>query len=437
MIYNQIGNNTASLQYQDDPLAKTIQPDYKKLSMSAWGIPELEDMDKFAPKMDENLDTVPDEYTQYVNNFNDLTSTAQKFMKLGVDITKPSLNPQENAAHMEWLKSYNDNVALGKKLQQSRKIREAVQSAGTKDVFTNQVPDEVLTTTDPYVFRGDLSGLKSLVDSRSRTRDYYYSKEDEKGALDEIQQTLDAIDTWELQQTNNNPAFAPQVKAQAELARAQIKGARYDKYKNDLVGLKQQALNDTKAYRDAQLAIQRDALVLRQNQSTGVPFETESLIRNAGMGDQQSIDLINEFYGKDTKGVLNGASINVVNGSDIINGNIEYKDGDNVKTIKTTKLKNKDGSIHEVKETGKYFVRFDENGNRYITPVNETTIRSMSQGIIGKVTEAGVSKNKTSNLWSEEETEISDVPINSKNKSGSSITIKTNNTNSTKKKVTW
>lgn len=438
MVYSQIGNNTASLEYKDDPLAKTIQPDYGKLSMSAWGIPQLDDIDKFAPKMDENLDTVPPEYTQYINNFNDLTSTAQKFMKLGVDITKPSLKPEENAAHLEWLQAFNDNVALGKKLQQSRKIRESVQSAATKDVYTNPVADEMLTSTDPYVFKGDLSGLKSLVDSRSRQRDYYYSKEDEQSANDEIQQTLDAIDQWEMQQINNNPAFEKQVQAQAQLARAQIKGARYDKYKNDIVGLKKQQIANTKAYQDAKLAIARDALSLKENQSTGVPFETESLIRSAGTGDQQSIDLINQFYGKDAKGASTGASIEVVNGSDILNGK-EYKDGDEVKVIKTDKLKNKDGTIHTVKETGKYFLRFDGNGNRYITPVNETTVKSLTQGLIGKIVEAGVSKNKTSNLWSDEETEITDVPINTKNTNSKGITIKTSNTNgnSQKKKVTW
>lgn len=407
MIYGSLGNNTAGLEYKKDPLADTIAPDYKKLSMSAWGMPDLDKMDKFAPKMDENLDTVPQEFNDYVKGLSDVTATVQKFMKLGIDLTKPSLDPQENAAHLELMQQYNDVLALGKKLQQSRKIREAVQTAATKDVYTNPVSNELLTTEDPYVFKGDTSGLQKLVDSRSKNRDYYYSKSDEGQANSEIEQTLNAIDGWEAQQINNNPSFEKQVKAQADLARAQIKGARYDQYKNDKIdlekqglALKEKAINNTDAYHRGLLDMARKTFGWKQSQSAPIEFDTESLIRKAGTGDVQAIDLINKYIGVDDKGKKTSESLTVVKGSDL-NNDKGY-------------LTQPDGSAIKIDPNQNYFIRVDAHKKRYATPVNDISIKSYTQGMIGKALEAGTQENKTSNLWSEDETEISDTPINAK-----------------------
>jgi hypothetical protein len=443
MIYSELGNNTQGLEYKDDPLAKTIAPDYNKLSMSAWGIPQLDEMDKFAPKMDENLDTVPDEYSQYLNNFQDLTSTAQKFMKLGFDITKPSLDPRENAAHMEWLQKFNSNTELGKKLQQSRKIREAIQSAGTKDVYTNPVTSDILTSTDPFVNRPDLDRLKGLVESRSKSRDLAYTMKDLEGANAEIAQTLDAIDGWEAQNIANNPAFEAQYKRDADLARAQIKGARYDQKSNDIMDLKRKAQAETSAYHRGILNLARNKFGWQQSQSAPIEFDTESLIRQAGTGDVQAIDLINRYYGTNPKGESTNASLKVIKGS-ALKGGIDVPYGDETKNVKATVLRQPNGSTITVDDNTNYFVRVDENGNKYVTPVNETSIRSYTQGVIGKTTEAGTSKNKTSNLWSGDEVEITDTPINAKktntqsgNSSTTNVSRNTTITTQPKKKITW
>ena len=52
MIYAGIGDDLAKIDYREDPLAKTIAPNYQKLSMSAWGRAELTDFDYFNPEME-------------------------------------------------------------------------------------------------------------------------------------------------------------------------------------------------------------------------------------------------------------------------------------------------------------------------------------------------------------------------------------------------
>ena len=422
MIYNQIGNNTAGIQYQDDPLAQTIKPDYNKLSMSAWGIPQLDDIAQFAPKMDENLDTTPNEFGEYVKGLQDVTSTAQKFRKLGIDITTPSMTPEDNAAHTEWLNQYNGVVKLGKELQQSRKIREAIQQAGTKDVYTNPVPvTEILKSTDPYIERPDLAGIKAFVDSRKGSRDLAYRQQDFKTAVEEIDNGLAAIDQWEAQAIARKPEFAQQYKADADLQRSALKMPFYDQYKHDNLAYKYDALKSMDAYHKGILDLARQKFGWQQNQSNPIEFDTESLIRKAGEGDVQAIDLINRYYGTNSKGESNGASLTVVKGSNVKKG-FDVKSGKKDVRVFAGALTQPDGTTISIKDDANYFVRVDENGKKHVTPVNDISIRSYTQGVIGKVTEAGTSKNKTSNLWSEDETEITDTPISAKKVSNNSGT---------------
>jgi hypothetical protein len=123
---------------------------------------------------------------------------------------------------------------------------------------------------------------------------------------------------------------------------------------------------------------------------------------------------------------------------------VDVKVGEDKVTIKNPTLRQPDGSIIMVDDNTNYFIRVDENGNKYVTPVNETSIRSYTQGVIGKTTEAGTSKNKTSNLWSGDEIEITDTPINAKKTntqsgSGSTTNVSRNTkiTTTPKKKITW
>lgn len=291
MIYSELGNNTQGLEYKDDPLAKTIAPDYEKLSMSAWGIPQLDEMDKFAPKMDENLDTVPDEYSQYLTNFQDLTSTAQKFMKLGFDITKPSLDPRENAAHMEWLQKFNSNTELGKKLQQSRKMRDAYENKylGQNGVWTNPIGGEILTGLDKYALNPDVRPLEQLV-SNAKHRELFTSKDNLQQAKQEYQEDLEAIDSWEQSQ----PAeFAQQAKQRADLARTSISNPMFDDYKSETLDLKKRQQSSTEAYQKARISLGQQGIDLakwkeenkqiKDNLVTGqFPAIVENLINNEG-----------------------------------------------------------------------------------------------------------------------------------------------------------
>ena len=119
--------------------------------------------------------------------------------------------------------------------------------------------------------------------------------------------------------------------------------------------------------------------------------------------------------------------------NEIING---YRYGQDAKgndvVVKAGKLKDINGNYEQIDPNAKYFFRLDPNGNRYITKVTPKSINEFSQGLIGKSVEQGTSKSKTSNLYQDDETVTSDVPIGSKNNSGSSGTIK----NKEVKKVT-
>jgi len=127
----------------------------------------------------------------------------------------------------------------------------------------------------------------------------------------------------------------------------------------------------------------------------------------------------------------------VLNGTDLING-IPMTEGD--KNVTKIIKKTKNGGVErEVNPAAKYFFRLAEDGSYYVTPVNDNTIRAYSQGLIGKVVEAGTSKAKTSNLWSEDETEVSDTPINTKKTNAQSGSGSATNVsrNTQKVKVTW
>lgn len=398
MIYTQLGNNTQGLEYRDDPLAKTIAPDYEKLSMSAWGIPQLDDLDKFAPKMEENLDTTPNEFSQYINNFQDLTSTAQKFLKLGVDITKPSLNPEENAAHLEWLDKYNANIELGKKLQQSRREKEKYNTMlGKPGVWTNPLDEsKMVTSLDDLAYAPDFDTFEKAILAKSKRREQLFNAGQVDLANAELDDIKRQIDTYVNQVP---PAFKAQAMQRAENLKSVLPQTIEDLQAQDKSRLAWARLNETSAYHKGILDLARQKFGWQQSQSQPIEFDTESLIRKAGTGDQQAIDLINRYYGYNAKGESTGGTLIVSKGEDL--------------TIK--RLKQPDGSYIEVNPNQNYFIRVDgTTGKKYVTPVNETSIKSFTQGVIGKVVEAGTSKNKTSNLWSEEETEVTDIPIGTK-----------------------
>lgn len=442
MIYSELGNNTQGLEYKDDPLAKTIAPDYEKLSMSAWGIPQLDEMDKFAPKMDENLDTTPDEFNQYVTGLQDVTATAQKFMKLGFDITKPSLDPRENAAHMEWLQKYNQTVALGKQLQQSRREKEKYNTMiGKSGVWTNPLDEtKMVTNLDELAFAPDFDAFEKNIQSKVKKREQLFNKEDVGMANAELQAIKQQLDLYVDQVPES---FKKQAMQRAEAIKSTIPASIEDAQAQDKSRLGWARLNETSKYHRGILDLARDKFGWQQSQSNPIEFDTESLIRQAGTGDIQAIDLINKYYGVNAKGEATGASLKVVKGTDLKNG-VDVKVGEDKVTIKNPTLRQPDGSTITVDDNTNYFIRVDENGNKYVTPVNETSIRSYTQGVIGKTTEAGTSKNKTSNLWSGDEVEITDTPINAKktntqsgNSSTTNVSRNTTITTQPKKKITW
>jgi len=444
MIYSQLGNDTQGLEYKDDPLARTIAPNYEKLSMSAWGIPQLDDMDKFAPKMLESLDTTPNEYTQYITNFNDLSQAAQKFMKMGVDITKPSLDPMQNAAHQEWLKKYNDNLALGYRLQQSRREKEKYNTMlGKAGVWTNPLDEtKMVTSLDDLVYSPDFDTFEKGILAKAKKRELLFGSGQKELANAELQDIKRQLDTYP---DSVPPAFKEHAKKRADYLKSLIPDAMDDLEAQDKSAQGWARIRETGSYHKALLGLARDKFGWQQSQSAPIEFDTESLIRKAGSGDIQAIDLINKYYGHNDKGEKTGAGLVVIKGSNVKNGIPVTVDGEEV-TVKANKLKQPDGSVIEVKDDQNYFVRTDENGKRYITPVNDISIQSFTQGVIGKTLEAGTSKNKTSNLWSEYETEISDTPITAKKTSsqssyGSNTQVTKSNTGTSnsqpKKKIRW
>ena len=433
MIYTGIGDNLAEIQYREDPLAKEIKPDYNKLSMSAWGMPQLNDLEQFNPKIEDNLDSDSDSLRTYVETMSKLKDQANEFFKLGVDITKPSLDPDINDAHLEFNKKYNDALVLAKQSQYSRKLKEDITKNQNKDIYTNPVPYGLITSTDKYIERPDLAGIKAFVDSRKGSRDLAYRNSDYETAKQEIQTGLDAIDQWEQQAIARKPEFASQYKADAELQRAAIKLPFFDQYKQDKFAFQKQQEANKNAWKAKDFALKSDYQQWRKQQSLPIEFDTKSLIEEAGNGNMQAIALIQHYYGVNQKGEPNGAQFNTVKGNEIINGYTYGQDakGNDV-TVKAQKLKDINGDYEPIDPNAKYFFRLDPNGNRFITKVTPKSILQFTQGLIGKSVEDGTSKSKTSNLYQDDEIGVSDIPIGSKNNSGSSGTIK----NKEVKKVT-
>lgn len=425
MIYTGIGDNLAEIQYREDPLAKEIKPDYNKLSMSAWGMPQLNDLEQFNPKMEDKADTIPDAYSEYVKNFNDLKSTAQQFLKLGKDITKPSLDPDVNAAHLEWLKMYNDNIKLGKELSQSRVYRDKYENnyLGKAGTWTNPIGNEVVTGLGDYVYSPETKSLEDLIRTRASRREMFMINKDVESALKENEEAEKAIDDWVAIQP---PQFKDKAIQQATAYKASLKDPILDQYKI-------QNLDFKKKKQAEDFALKSDYQQWRKQQSLPIEFDTKSLIEDAGNGNMQAIALIQHYYGVNQKGEPNGAQFNTVKGNEIINGYTYGQDakGNDV-VVKAGKLKDINGNYEQIDPNAKYFFRLDPNGNRYITKVTPKSINEFSQGLIGKLVEQGTSKSKTSNLYQDDETVTSDVPIGSKNNSGSSGTIK----NKEVKKVT-
>jgi hypothetical protein len=427
MIYSELGNNIQGLQYKDDPLAKTIAPDYEGLSMRAWGIPELDEMDKFAMKMDENLDTTPNEFNQYITGLNDVQATAQKFMKLGFDITKPSLDPRENAAHMEWLQKYNDTVALGKQLQQSRREKEKYNTMiGKSNVWTNPLNEtKMVTNLDELAFAPDFDAFEKNIQSKVKKREQLFKKEDVDMANAELQAIKQQLDLYVDQVPE---AFKKQAMQRAEAIKSTIPASIEDAQAQDKSRLGWARLNETSAYHKGVLDQARATLGWKKSQSAPIEFDTEQLIEKAGNGDIQAIDFINKVYGYNDKGEANDASLKVVNGSDLIFG-IELP-GDGRKSVKV--LTDTKGRKIKVEPGKKYFYRIKPGGTEYnITPVDANSKKAYTNGLIGHLAEGYLSKNKTSN-FGEEFSGDDDVQISAKKTNTNSG----NNTTTTKSKET-
>ena len=441
MIYSELGNNTQGLEYKDDPLAKTIAPDYEKLSMSAWGIPQLDEMDKFAPKMDENLDTTPDEFNQYVTGLQDVTATAQKFMKLGFDITKPSLDPRENAAHQEWLQKYNQTVALGKQLQQSRREKEKYNTMiGKSGVWTNPLDEtKMVTNLDELAFAPDFDAFEKGIQAKVKKREQLFRKEDVDASNAELQDMKSQLDLYVEQVPE---AFKKQAMQRAEALKSLIPASIEDAQAQDKSKLGWARLNETSAYHKGVLDQARATLGWKQSQSAPIEFDTEQLIERAGNGDGQAIDFINKVYGYDDKGVANGAKLEVIKGSDLLYGvKLPKGDGTEYKAVKT--LTTKDGKKIKVLPDQNYFYRLKQDGTYQITPVDATSKKAYTNGLIGHLAEGYASKSKTSN-FGEEYIGEDDTPINAKktntqsgNSSTTNVSRNTTITTQPKKKITW
>jgi hypothetical protein len=114
--YDNAKNYFPVLKYRIDPLANEIKPNYEKLSNSAWGINNSSSNSNSSLnfKIEDNINPNAEGYEQYVKEFNYLVSSVRALLKLGIDITLPSNDPEVNAAHKEWQERWNANYKLGK-----------------------------------------------------------------------------------------------------------------------------------------------------------------------------------------------------------------------------------------------------------------------------------------------------------------------------------
>jgi hypothetical protein len=359
MIYTGIGDNSAEIQYREDPLAREIKPDYNKLSMSAWGMPQLNDLEPFNPKIEDNLDSDSDSLRTYVETMSKLKDQANEFFKLGVDITKPSLDPDINDAHLEFNKKYNDALVLAKQSQYSRKLKEDITKNQNKDIYTNPVPYGLITSTDKYIERPDLAGIKAFVDSRKGSRDLAYRNSDYETAKQEIQTGLDAIDQWEQQAIARKPEFASQYKADAELQRAAIKLPFFDQYKHDNLDFKKKKQAEDLGFKYATLNTKG------QQVQSDYPDIVMDLIN--GGGQQKGQLLTGVVVGK-TWANANGKDVQV---DDVIQETYSAKGSDIKRQLPNTSYKKK-GSDNQanIDDNAQYIVLNKTSGREVIKVKN-------------------------------------------------------------------
>lgn len=343
MIYTGIGDNSAEIQYREDPLAREIKPDYNKLSMSAWGMPQLNDLEPFSPKMEEKADTIPALYTEYVNNFGQLKATAQEFLKLGKDITKPSLEPDVNAAHLEWLQQYNNNVKLGKELAQSRVYRDKYENnyLGKSGTWTNPIGDEVIKGLSDYVYSPETKPLEDLVRTHSTRREMFMTNNDVQSALRENEAAEKAIDEWVAIQ----PAqFKDKAIQQATAYKASLKDPILDQYKIQNLDFKKKKQAEDLGFKYATLNTKG------QQVQSDYPDIVMDLIN--GGGQQKGQLLTGVVVGK-TWVNANGKDVQV---DDVIQETYSAKGSDIKRQHPNLKATNSFGKETEVENDAQYIV---------------------------------------------------------------------------------
>lgn len=356
MIYTGIGDDLAKIDYREDPLAKTIAPNYQKLSMSAWGMPELNDLQQFNPEMEKNIDTVPDQFNQYVQGLNDLKSKVQGLMKTGVDITKPSLDPQVNAAHLEFLQKFNNITALGKQLQQSRKLKDQYATlSGKNGVWTNPIDEsKMITSLNDYSYAPDFDAFEKGILAKAKKREELFKSGQVELANAENDAIKTQLDTYINQVP---PAFKEQAKVRAENLKALIPDAIQDVYKNDKLALQEKIHNDRMKFNYATLNSKSDQL------QSDFPLIVSDLIN----GNSNN-------YGSLLKGVVVGKTF-VNTGTDEEPKNVEvdniikdvkYTTGNEAKKMFGQKFNNDDGQTTTFNDDDKVVVLYRTSGAKVI-----------------------------------------------------------------------
>ena len=358
MIYTGIGDNSAEIQYREDPLAREIKPDYNKLSMSAWGMPQLNDLEQFNPKMEDKADTIPALYTEYVNNFGQLKATAQEFLKLGKDITKPSLEPDVNAAHLEWLQQYNNNVKLGKELAQSRVYRDKYENnyLGKSGTWTNPIGDEVIKGLSDYAYSPETKPLEDLVRTHSTRREMFMTNNDVQSALRENEAAEKAIDEWVAIQ----PAqFRDKAVQQAAAYKASLKDPMLDQYKIQNLDFKKKKQAEDLGFKYATLNTKG------QQVQSDYPDIVMDLIN--GGGQQKGQLLTGVVVGK-TWANANGKDVQV---DDVIQETYSAKGSDIKRQLPNTSYKKK-GSDNQanIDDNAQYIVLNKTSGREVIKVKN-------------------------------------------------------------------
>ena len=198
-MYNNTGANTVKFDFNGNALANSLYPTKDELSMSIWGMPELDDIKKPDMSLEEDFDMEASGANQYVSTIQNLSSLWEEAKANGIDPSNPGTNRNAQQFSKEWQSAFYENINLGKKLSQSLKNREFYQKASTlpNTIALPLQKGQIVTSDDVNnsILRYDDTPLKQIA-SAYKNNELVYGNSNLDILEQEYNQAQKAIVGW-------------------------------------------------------------------------------------------------------------------------------------------------------------------------------------------------------------------------------------------------